>query len=902
MRLYSAHPAIKKFFPLLVSGLFLIVSAACSENNPDANQVSVTLHHERAESYLSSGQFRAAVIEARNILQKAPESAVGYEMMAKINRELGVFQQTLDLLAEKPSEVEATTALLIEHANAFVNLGKTKSAKSIVQQLKTGTEEPGSIDIGLLEARIAMLEGASSIAASTYRSLLEQSPDNLDLLFDATEFYLYTEDFDTASELLTQAKIIEQDNPMRLFLLGLLEIQQDKFTAAELHLTEALDLRSSEDSMTPKKAAILTQLEKLMQATGRSVEAMAYREQLAEFYGTENNELSDKLERARELYARQEYVASRELLEGIVDSYPQFGTPNLMLATLDFRANDMENAALRFIEHIDLETHDDQLIEMTVISSLSAGKTDQLLALFKQSMAVEQDAELLNAQARLLSANNKVEEAIASAAKAVELEPLSVKHYVLLANIHMTMAKTDKAAVKKAIEVLQQGLDKNTNQGNSVDDESLLALSKLYIATLVADSEGKLENIDKARVYVNEQLKVSKESAAANDLAASFYVLTRDFSSAKDYANKSLQKNSDSKTMLYGLAAILRQLEESYKNVLEMHAKVVELEPQQPEGYIQMLGSARDQEEFNQAAEKVATLAEKHQSSTGFAVLSRAYLQQGDSEKADGYYQKAKALAENTTGSAEFERAIVQTRASEHAARGDFAAARKTLKKGLEEYGDSPALLSQLIELEIAVEKYSNGRALLPRLEELDLSMASLYEAELDLAEGNTDLALAKYRKLWSKTKTDMLAQRLYIALLEKGQQQADQFVGEWGKEIPGSIVQKQIASSLAIQSGDYDSAIESIEFLLQKNSRDVRSLNNLAWLYQQKGDDRAIDLAGRAYQLAPEQANVIDTYAWVLAENGQVEKAIPLFEKALELDPENKEILENLEDARSKL
>ena len=68
-------------------------------------------------------------------------------------------------------------------------------------------------------------------------------------------------------------------------------------------------------------------------------------------------------------------------------------------------------------------------------------------------------------------------------------------------------------------------------------------------------------------------------------------------------------------------------------------------------------------------------------------------------------------------------------------------------------------------------------------------------------------------------------------------------------------------------------------------------ALNNLAWLYFEEGDSRAVGLAERAYNRAPERAEIIDTYGWLLIKSGRLEKGLSLLEKAAKRSPENGDI-----------
>lgn len=64
-------------------------------------------------------------------------------------------------------------------------------------------------------------------------------------------------------------------------------------------------------------------------------------------------------------------------------------------------------------------------------------------------------------------------------------------------------------------------------------------------------------------------------------------------------------------------------------------------------------------------------------------------------------------------------------------------------------------------------------------------------------------------------------------------------------------------------------------------------ALNNLATAYQQEKNPLALEYAEKAYQLAPGNAAVMDTLGWILVEQGNITRGVPLFEKAVSLAPE---------------
>ena len=84
---------------------------------------------------------------------------------------------------------------------------------------------------------------------------------------------------------------------------------------------------------------------------------------------------------------------------------------------------------------------------------------------------------------------------------------------------------------------------------------------------------------------------------------------------------------------------------------------------------------------------------------------------------------------------------------------------------------------------------------------------------------------------------------------------------------------------------------IEHYQTVLETDPRNVVALNNLAWLYYQRGDERFLGLAKEAYDLMPQRPEVMDTYGWLLVESGQVERGLELINRAHEAAPANRDI-----------
>lgn len=114
----------------------------------------------------------------------------------------------------------------------------------------------------------------------------------------------------------------------------------------------------------------------------------------------------------------------------------------------------------------------------------------------------------------------------------------------------------------------------------------------------------------------------------------------------------------------------------------------------------------------------------------------------------------------------------------------------------------------------------------------------------------------------------------------------ARQVISEWLESNPDDSTLRMMLASDYIGSGDLESAATEYEHLLGEQGSNATVLNNLAWLYGELGDERAIGIAREAYRLAPQEAEIIDTLGWLLVQNGESEEGIEFLREAVRRAP----------------
>ena len=79
----------------------------------------------------------------------------------------------------------------------------------------------------------------------------------------------------------------------------------------------------------------------------------------------------------------------------------------------------------------------------------------------------------------------------------------------------------------------------------------------------------------------------------------------------------------------------------------------------------------------------------------------------------------------------------------------------------------------------------------------------------------------------------------------------------------------------------NFDEARNVYEALQNEGIKDIAILTNLANIYHQLGDPRALPPAKLAFEMAPESARVLDIYGWILSEGGNPKEGLSVLGEA---------------------
>jgi len=175
-------------------------------------------------------------------------------------------------------------------------------------------------------------------------------------------------------------------------------------------------------------------------------------------------------------------------------------------------------------------------------------------------------------------------------------------------------------------------------------------------------------------------------------------------------------------------------------------------------------------------------------------------------------------------------------------------------------------------------------------------SIGYLYAGDIDANRQSWDAAAAAYRAGLARSPSSELATKLHATLVSSNRrEQADAFAADWLAKHPQDGAFVSYLGDAAVARGDLVTAEARYLAFAQLQPDSAIAFNNLAWVMNRLRKPGAIAYAEKADALQPNQPDILDTLATVLADEGQAAKALEIQKKALALRPDSPVLRLNL-------
>jgi len=232
--------------------------------------------------------------------------------------------------------------------------------------------------------------------------------------------------------------------------------------------------------------------------------------------------------------------------------------------------------------------------------------------------------------------------------------------------------------------------------------------------------------------------------------------------------------------------------------------------------------------------------------------------------------------------------------ASAQAAAGDARAAEASLRNALKLKGDFVEAAVALAELYLR-----DGRAAeaLKVARELQMTAPAspngqVLEGDILMAQQRYADAAKSYSKALAMKQSGMLAAKVHSARSRSGDPvAADAELHQWLQTHPQDFRARRYLAADYARRGATRAAIDEYQLVIKADPKDFVALNNLASLYQEQKDPRALEIAEAAYKIQPQSALVADTLGWILVQQGTTGRGLEVLRSAVAIDPKNAEI-----------
>ncbi|MDL0429696.1 tetratricopeptide repeat protein [Marinobacter sp. TBZ242] len=868
----------------LLSVAISLAFVGCSGDSDEMSQEEIQYlsHLDQSRFFQRQGELKASTLEARSAIEMQPNRIEPYLVIINNlltagdarNAERQLDELLSDVGEQSISQQSLNDAALIR-AEARLMQQEYDEALATLEELKE-PDRVQRLEAALLRGDIHLAENRLDAARSAYSTAREIDSSTAEPLIGLSKVAYSENNPEEGDEYIAEAEALNPDNVELWLWKARLAHAAEEWAEAEQAYVNALETIGQYDVMTYQKYQTMSALINVLREQGKSSEAFVYEEILAK---SAPGTIKSNLTAAQEAFNDGELNSAARYLEEVLAQAPGHEQASLMLGIIRYRQGQPKEAeallapvadmgdsdqarkllaatrlqmrnpegAREILANLEDQDSDPETLALVGIASLVSGDTESGEQFIEKSLSLAPDNNSLRLRyATYLLRQGKTDRAIAQANQILETDPESEQARLLIIQAHVSADdyETAMAVASNWVEEQPKNVAALVARGN------------------VAANAG---NVEEAREYFQKAVEADSENPGPLNALGNLARSRNEMDHAKDYYRRAIELSPDNRQALQGLSSVMPRD--------ELTGLMEEVREQHPDAYgprLVLLESALIENNTQRADELTAGLLEREDESSpapAESLVASVYhgiaTQMAQREHLE---QAADILRRGRILFPENEEIGIQAAAIQFT-EGNTKAARDILRDVKQQHPESSAPFRIEARYFEKQEEYQEA--------------AELYELALQL-EQTTELEVARARALARAGLRNSA-----IESLENARQAFPR--------------DPQILMSLAMlqqENNAPEKAASAYEALLELEPKNVVALNNLAWIYHQQGDDRAMDLARQAFEVNSDNAAIADTYGWIMFQAGQTEESLPVLEKAHELQPDSEEIAMHLAEA----
>ena len=875
----------------LFSALLLLLIIAMPSDHAAAKTAEEQSYvfSENAMALFNQGDYRAAIIQLKNSIQKNPRNIAARILLGRAYLRLGQGE-----LAERQLLFAQRNGA---HPNlVIVPLGRTyllqRKYKEIFKQIRPGRRG------NRIEAEILGLRGTAYFAQRNLKKADEAfgaasrlQPNRAFPLLGQTRINVTLGNLNEAAPLIERALVLEPNNADAWYEKAELQRAQSNITGAAESYGKAIELRLHHLAARLGRASAFIALRRDKEALAdiQYVRSAAPRETRAAYLQSIILTRAGKANEAQAVLAEAEQILQKRSPEFIRNHPPSL----LLLGVIGYARENYEDAYHHLRRYVELDPYHSGSRKLLGSILLRKDDTWAAIKIMKPALLLApKDTELLTLLGNAYMRVKQFSDATEMLEKAVAIAPENAGIFTQLGLSRLADGQSEKAVgnLETALTLTPDGSRPDLMLGlvllkNRRFDDAIRtakAISKRdpqnpFAHNLAGAAELAKGNLKKARSHFETAIITDANFAPAYfNLAKLDMAEGKAEDAKKRYAEilKIRPKNIKAMDALARIALLQNKLDDAIGILKE----ITILDPDTAERQTLLVDTYVRQNRIEAALNLAHDLEITHPTSIDvLRTLGRTLLLTHRYPAAALRFRRVAELIQPTPS------ALNDIARLQQAAR-DIEGARDTLRKVI---SIDPAFLPARIalirfeanekDIEKAISLVDELRKSNPDFREGDMVAGSLF-----MRARRYDEAIAAFSDALAKVENTDAVMRLYEAKYRAGQRD-DAFDGlaKWVARKPEDLSAQRLLASAHRRAGRLDEAIKLNEHLLTLRPSDAVVLNNLAGLYQKKGDPRALSFAERAHRQAPNHPVMLDTLGWLLVSTGEVERGLNLLRQA---------------------
>ena len=857
--------------------------AGCSEENEMSQEdIQYLSHIDQSRFFQRQGELKASTLEARSAIELKPQETEPYFLILDNLLQAGdafnaerQLDQVMDKLGSGDVDAKVKNRALLIRAEANLLQGEFEDALSALSEFSS-SDRPMETKAALLRGKTHLAANQLDAAERAFSNAQNIDPTDVESLVGLSKTAFAKGDVAKAQSLIGEAENLDAENTELWLWKAQLADTNEEWQKAEDAYIRALEDIGQYDVMTQRKYATISSLIRVLRAQGKQSEAYVYEEILAK---SGPGTIKSNLIAAQDALDQGDLDEAARYLEEVLNQAPNHEQTALMLGLVRFRQGrvDEAEALLTPIAEAGRSETASKLLAATRLQQRNPAGAQEILDKLENrdsdpnTLAMVAIAALTNGDFE--SGEELMEQALAGNPENHDLR-LRYAAYLVQRGQYQKAIKQASYLRKNAPQIEQARSIIIQSQVQSGQLDAAKETADLWIAELPESgaaliTRGNLaaqeQNLQAARDYFSRAKSVEPESPAASIALGKLAAEQDQLKQAREHFREAVRISPDNRLALQGLAASQPREETD-----QFMREILESQPEATGPRLLLLESALRNGDQKEADELTAALLERKEQNTpspASSLVASIYNNIPMALRSAGQSERASKI---------LERARVLFPANEDIA---LQAAREAFSEARD----------------------NDARKILQEVKQQHPDSAKPYATEAAYFENqeNYQQAVELYRLALEKESSPELANSYARNLQNAGQPaEALTFLQSATESYAGND-QLLFTKALIQQSqGDDSAARTSYEKLLESNPENVVVLNNLAWIYHEDGDSRAIELARRAYELNPDNGAIADTYGWIQLKSGNTSESIPLLEKAHKLEPESEEIALHLAEA----